>query len=64
MPKKFQGTNTKAEVARARRTEAKNAEKAKIEKENEDKYWQSWETGDRLENKKKERKVFLFVYLR
>ncbi|XP_028411325.1 coiled-coil domain-containing protein 124-like [Dendronephthya gigantea] len=56
MPKKFQGTNTKAEAARARKSEAKNAEKVRKDKETEDKYWESWESGDRNESRKKERK--------
>ncbi|CAB4019042.1 Hypothetical predicted protein [Paramuricea clavata] len=56
MPKKFQGTNTKAEAARARKSETKNAEKARKEKDTEDKYWESWESSDRNENKRKERK--------
>ena len=56
MPKKFQGTNTKAEAARARKSEARNAEKARKEKEIEDKYWESWQSGDRNETRKKERK--------
>ena len=57
MPKKFQGTNTKAEAARARKAEAKAQEKGNKEKEAEDKYWENWESGDKNAARKKERKV-------
>ncbi|XP_004698197.1 coiled-coil domain-containing protein 124 [Echinops telfairi] len=39
MPKKFQGENTKAAAARARKAEAKAAADAKKQKELEDAYW-------------------------
>lgn len=57
MPKKFQGTNTKAEAARARKAEAKTQDKDNKEKESEDKYWESLESGDKNASRKKERKV-------
>lgn len=40
MPKKFQGQNTKAVVAKARKAAAVNEEKSKREKEAEDALWQ------------------------
>lgn len=53
MPKKFQGENSKAAVARARKAEIAAQEKIKKDKEIEDAYWQE---NDRHINKKLARK--------
>ena len=57
MPKKFKGTNTKAEEARARKEAIKGAEKERKQKEEEDKYW---EDNDKHVLRKQQRKVGLF----
>ena len=54
MPKKFQGENTKAVVAKARRSEKVAIEKAKKEQIAEDNYWKD---DDKHVNKKLQRKV-------
>ena len=58
MPKKFKGTNTKAEEARARKEAAKGAEKERKQKEEEDKYW---EDNDKHVLRKQQRKVGLII---
>ena len=54
MPKKFKGTNSKAEEARARKDAVRLAEKERKQKEEEDKYW---EDNDKHVMKKQQRKV-------
>ena len=54
MPKKFKGTNTKAEEARARKEAVKVAEKERKKKEEEDRYW---EDNDKHVLRKQQRKV-------
>ena len=54
MPKKFQGENTKAAIAKARKAEKAAEEKSRKEKEAEDAYWKE---DDKLINKKMQRKV-------
>lgn len=54
MPKKFQGENSKASAARARKAEAAAQEKMKKEQAKEDAYWQD---DDKHVNKKMARKV-------
>lgn len=54
MPKKFKGTNTKAEETRARREAVKVAEKERKQKEEEDKLW---EDNDKHVQRKQQRKV-------
>ena len=54
MPKKFKGTNSKAEEARARKDAVRLAEKERKQREEEDKYW---EDNDKHVMKKQQRKV-------
>ena len=54
MPKKFSGENSKAVVARARISEARESEKARIESEKADAYWAD---DDRIVQRKLQRKV-------
>lgn len=54
MPKKFKGTNSKAEEARARKDAARLAEKERKQKEEEDRYW---EDNDKHVMRKQQRKV-------
>lgn len=53
MPKKFKGTNSKAEEARARKDAVRLAEKERKQREEEDKYW---EDNDKHVMKKQQRK--------
>ena len=54
MPKKFKGTNTKSEEARARKEAVRVAEKERKQKEEEDKFW---EDNDKHVVRKQHRKV-------
>lgn len=54
MPKKFQGENTKAVAARARKADAKATERARQEQEKEDAHWAD---DDKQAAKKQQRKV-------
>lgn len=54
MPKKFQGENSKAATARARKAEAKAVADARKKKEEEDALWQE---TDKHVLKKEQRKV-------
>lgn len=54
MPKKFKGENSKAAVARERRSAVKQAAEEKKRKEEEDAYW---EDGDKHAARKQDRKV-------
>lgn len=61
MPKKFQGENSKAVTAKARKAEAKAVEDARKKKELEDALWQE---NDKHVLKKEQRKVtFLALFL-
>lgn len=53
MPKKFDGENSKAAVAKARKTAAKEAEQAKKQQQAEDEYWKD---DDKKVAKKQQRK--------
>ena len=59
MPKKFKGTNTKAEETRARREAVKVAEKERKQKEEEDRYW---EDNDKHVLRKQQRKVRVVTF--
>lgn len=59
MPKKFQGENSKAVVARARKAEKAAAEKAIKEKAAEDAFWKE---DDKLICKKLQRKVCIAYF--
>lgn len=54
MPKKFKGTNSKAEEARARKEAVKVEERERKQKEEEDKLW---EDNDKHVQRKQQRKV-------
>lgn len=54
MPKKFQGENSKASAARARKAEVAAQEKARKAQAEEDEYWKD---DDKHVNKKLARKV-------
>ena len=54
MPKKFKGTNSKAEEARARKEAVRVAEKDRKQREEEDRYW---EDNDKHVLRKQQRKV-------
>ncbi|XP_075405012.1 coiled-coil domain-containing protein 124 [Tenrec ecaudatus] len=56
MPKKFQGENTKAAAARARKAEAKAAADAKKQKELEDAYWRDEDKHVMRKEQRKEEK--------
>ena len=56
MPKKFKGTNTKAEAARARKAAVKEASDTKKREEEENALW---EENDKLVLRKLSRKVKL-----
>ena len=58
MPKKFQGENSKAVTAKARKAEAKAVEDARKKKELEDALWQE---NDKHVLKKEQRKVRPFA---
>lgn len=60
MPKKFPTENTKAVQARARKADAKAAEKAKSDKEKED---AAWRDDNRQLAKKQQRKVIIYNVL-
>ena len=60
MPKKFKGTNSKAEEARARKDAVRLAEKERKQREEEDKYW---EDNDKHVMKKQQRKVRFCLYM-
>ncbi|XP_034438064.1 small integral membrane protein 7 isoform X2 [Hippoglossus hippoglossus] len=64
MPKKFQGENSKAVTARARKAEAKAVEDARKKKEEEDSLWQETDKhvlkkGQRKDDKEKKRMELL-----
>ncbi|XP_071952398.1 coiled-coil domain-containing protein 124-B-like [Antedon mediterranea] len=54
MPKKFKGENSKAVVAKARKEEARQIEKSRVEKEKEDAFWKD---DDKLTERKANRKA-------
>ncbi|XP_006898318.1 PREDICTED: coiled-coil domain-containing protein 124 [Elephantulus edwardii] len=56
MPKKFQGENTKAAAARARKAEAKAAADARKQKELEDAYWKDEDKHVMRKEQRKEEK--------
>lgn len=56
MPKKFDGENSKAAVAKARKTAAKDAEKTKKEQEAENEYWRDDDKTAQKKNQRKEEK--------
>ncbi|XP_007943539.1 coiled-coil domain-containing protein 124 [Orycteropus afer afer] len=56
MPKKFQGENTKAAAARARKAEAKAAADARKQKELEDAYWRDEDKHVMRKEQRKEEK--------
>ena len=57
MPKKFQGENSKAVVAKARKAEKAAVEKAMKDKAAEDEFWRD---DDKHVNKKLQRKVKIY----
>lgn len=57
MPKKF-GTNTKSQEAREKKEAAKELQKAKQAKAEEDAFW---EDNDKHVNRKLQRKVLIFL---
>lgn len=59
MPKKFQGENTKATASRARKADAKAAEKERQDREKEDALWAD---DDKNVMKKIQRKVSNIIF--